>query len=461
MKIFSKFLNLLKNEWPIIFVLLITLPLFFYKLGQTSLLSWDEAWYGSIAKNILQSGDWLNLVFNNEPYYDHPQAGFWLIAMAIKLFGPSEFVVRLPSALSGLACLFLVYSVGKELFGKSVGFFAALSLPTSFWFLLRSRSGDLDIFLTMFFLLSLFLAIKTVKNKYYFYPLVFSLFFLLLIKSVVPFVIFPVLLLIFWNKGAIRYKEFWISLAAFLVLFGGWINMQIDLHPDFLKRYLSIGLPQVKAQSSYSANFALLKEYLHNGIGKWFWPSILSLFLSLFWRQRRFYILSLFFIIFLLPFIFSPRGQIWHLIPLYPFMILALFGFTYVFVNKITTSRRLAILTLLFVFLSLSFRQIRQVWYQVVDLPAYITDEAKLSQEAGKYPYPFYIDGDFLPAAAFYSEKKVNQTRNFGLPSLFQNDKPFLLITYDRELENLKAYKDQYQVLKTDRDKVLILRKVP
>ena len=56
----------------ILLLFLPLLPLFFYKLGQSSLTSYDEAWYGSIAKQIIQNGDLINLNWNGLDYIDHP-----------------------------------------------------------------------------------------------------------------------------------------------------------------------------------------------------------------------------------------------------------------------------------------------------------------------------------------------------------------------------------------------------
>ena len=61
-----------KVDLILITLLFLTLPLFFYKLGQSSLVSFDEAWYASISRNILQTGDLFNLTFNGKAYYDHP-----------------------------------------------------------------------------------------------------------------------------------------------------------------------------------------------------------------------------------------------------------------------------------------------------------------------------------------------------------------------------------------------------
>ena len=39
-----------------------------------------------------------------------------------------------------------------------------------------------------------------------------------------------------------------------------------------------------------------------------------------------------------------------------------------------------------------SFLQTRRSWYEFIDIPAFVSDEAILSKEAGKYPYNFYIE---------------------------------------------------------------------
>jgi 4-amino-4-deoxy-L-arabinose transferase len=90
--------------WPdvlIVFLLCFLLPFFFFNLGLSSLVSWDEAWYAEIARNIIKSGDIFNLTWNQMAYYDHPPVGFWLIAIGEILFGYSEFGVRFASAAIG------------------------------------------------------------------------------------------------------------------------------------------------------------------------------------------------------------------------------------------------------------------------------------------------------------------------------------------------------------------------
>lgn len=451
-----------KYRLDILAILLLVLeaPLFFYKLGQSSLQNWDEAWYAEIAQNILRSGDLFNLTWNGVPFFDHPPAGFWLMALIFKIFAVNEFWVRFSSAISGLLSLWVVYFLGKELFNRTVGFASAVALSSSFWFVYRARSGNLDLLLTAFFLLSLFLAIKATKNKLYLLPFTVALAFLFLTKTLVPLTIIPVLAIIFWKVSIYRIKDFKIPLLLFIVLVGSWFIVQFFRQPLFLERYFSIGLPGVYFNTLTADNFNLLMEYLHRGVGKWFWPGIIFIILGLFWRQKRFFLLFVFFLTFFLPPLFSSKIQIWHLIPLHPIIILALFGVLDTVLKKMMRPLFMVNTFLLAVCFYFSFMQIKQIWYQFIDIPAYISDEAILSKEAGKYRLPFYIDGDFLPAAVFYSGQKTTQiTKYLTLPEVFARPESFVLISYQWRLDEARISSSKYSIIKSDRDKILVFKK--
>lgn len=50
--------------------------LFLYRLGFASLQSYDEAWYASISRNIIEKNNFFILKYNDQIYLDHPPAGF-------------------------------------------------------------------------------------------------------------------------------------------------------------------------------------------------------------------------------------------------------------------------------------------------------------------------------------------------------------------------------------------------
>ena len=183
----------------------------------------------------------------------------------------------------------------------------------------------------------------------------------------------------------------------------------------------------------------------------------MSIFLGLLTRQKRFVILSTFFLTFFIPFIFSAKGHIWHLIPLHPILILTFFGMAYIVLRRFVKQELIILVLFLCLAGTISILQTRRSFYEFIDVPRFISDEAILSKEAGKYTERLYIDGDFLPAAIFYSEKQVEQIERDKLSGLFKDKNPVLVITYQWQLDGIGVKKDQYQVLKTDRDKMLIL----
>lgn len=453
-----------KLDIILLFLLSLTLPVFFYKLGDSSLVSFDEAWYADIARNIAKTGTLFELTWNGNPYQDHPPAGFWLIAVVFKLFGINEFWARFAPTAAGFLSVIVTYFLGRELFNRYVGVVSAVALTSATWFLFRARSGNLDTILTIFFLLSVFLAVKATGDKRYLIPFSLSLMILFLTKSLVPFTIIPALVIIFYKAPIfkkLKLKDLILPTAIFLAPIMAWFITQTIKEVSFIQHYLKIGFPGRNIDVPFSEAASLYKQYFHNGIGKWFWPGILGMAGGLLtFRSKSFLILFVFIVTFSLPFLFSREGHIWHLIPLYPFMILACFGFGYAFVEKITKQKFLAILAIFTFGFYFWFIQIKQNWYQFIDIPRYISDEQILSQEASKYPHSLlYIDGDFYPTAVFYSQKEVQQISRDMLKALLSKEESMLLITHQWLLNSEQIPPEDYEIIKQDRDKILILKK--
>lgn len=442
-------------------------PLYFYKLGQSSLSSWDEAWYGSIAGNILQSGNFLILWWNGSIYSDHPPAGFWIIALGQSVLGINEFGSRIGSAIFGMLGLYLVYLLGKEMFSRVVGFTSALALSSTYWYLYRARSGNLDIFLTVFFVLTFYLAIKASSEKKFLIPFGLSFGLLVLTKSTIPFAIIPALIVIFW-KSNIKVKDLIKPVLVFILLIFPWFIAQYVYKPAAFFKYFLVGAPGVGKETDYLDNFKQIKEYLHFGVGKWFWPGVLGVIAGPLTLNKYLSALSLFCMSFFAPFILSEKGQLWHLIPLYPFMSLAFFGLIETasnlvcekFLKKYKKILRIIVTLGLIVFcLYFAQMQIKRAWYEFIDIDKYITDEAILSKRAGAFPYRFYIDGpDFTPVAVFYSGKEVDKIWEGGLLPLFNSEEKFVLITEQWRLDKFSIPKESYKLITKDRDKILIIR---
>ena len=116
------------------------LALFLF-LGHNALWASEERW-AEVAREMLLSGDWLHPSLNWVIYFDKPQLSYWLILpFAVLLGGMDELVVRIPSALAGLAALYGVVSLGKTLFDKRTALLAGWMLLSCYGFLFWSRTA--------------------------------------------------------------------------------------------------------------------------------------------------------------------------------------------------------------------------------------------------------------------------------------------------------------------------------
>jgi 4-amino-4-deoxy-L-arabinose transferase-like glycosyltransferase len=88
----------------------------------------DAAQYASIAREMADEGDWLQVMHRHANYLDKPPLLFWLSAGMFKLFGVSNIAYKLPSFIFTLLGVYATYRLGKKLYSKQTGQIAALIL---------------------------------------------------------------------------------------------------------------------------------------------------------------------------------------------------------------------------------------------------------------------------------------------------------------------------------------------
>jgi 4-amino-4-deoxy-L-arabinose transferase-like glycosyltransferase len=79
-----------------------------------------------MAKEMLDSGDWLIPHYVGEPYFIKPPLLYWLTGLSMWAFGDEEFAVRLPAILSISLTSVIVYWLGSRIFRRFVGFVAGV-----------------------------------------------------------------------------------------------------------------------------------------------------------------------------------------------------------------------------------------------------------------------------------------------------------------------------------------------
>ncbi len=148
-----------------IFLALISFTLIFINLGKHTFITWDEAIYAKIAKNMVESGDYLRLRWlMDKTWFEKPPLYFWTTALFMKIFGITELAARLTSAIAGFGTVLVTTYFAKRAFGKSVAYLSGLILLTTFQFLYYSRAAMLDVTVTFFMVCALTIYFLRARN---------------------------------------------------------------------------------------------------------------------------------------------------------------------------------------------------------------------------------------------------------------------------------------------------------
>jgi hypothetical protein len=114
---------------------------------------WDEDLSGLAVRAILEKGVPelpSGMIYLRGGLFSH------LMAASASLFGFSEFALRLPAALFGIALIVAAYLFGNALFGRVVGLVTAALLAVSFWDIDLARYARFYSAFSVFYVLTLY-----------------------------------------------------------------------------------------------------------------------------------------------------------------------------------------------------------------------------------------------------------------------------------------------------------------
>ncbi|KAF0133607.1 MAG: PMT family glycosyltransferase 4-amino-4-deoxy-L-arabinose transferase [Candidatus Saganbacteria bacterium] len=156
----------------LVFVVLLSAVLYFFQLGAPTLWDQDEGQVLASSLEMVKSGEYLTPHLNGGIYFHKPPLYAWLTAVLFKVFGFSEFIGRFWTAVFGVAGIALVYYFARAVFNERAAFLSALMLAVSPLYFVLSKMALVDIFLTFFIMLSMYLFYLGYKNpgqkKYFF-----------------------------------------------------------------------------------------------------------------------------------------------------------------------------------------------------------------------------------------------------------------------------------------------------
>lgn len=173
MKIFT----LIKENYLLITILVIAAILRIYHIDFQSV--WlDEIHSINEASPKNTVSEMFDALMIAEP---HPPLYFLLLHFSFKIFGYTTFVARILSAIIGIAGVFSIYLLGKELYSKKVGFTAAILITFNYFHIYYSQDARMYSLLFLMTTLSFYYLIKFVKNPTYKSSILYAVFAALMI----------------------------------------------------------------------------------------------------------------------------------------------------------------------------------------------------------------------------------------------------------------------------------------
>ena len=155
-----------------------------------------DAVQAQIARNMLQSGDWVTARLDGVAYLEKAPFIYWTMALSYKVFGVHDWAARVPVALAAVALAWLTAAMGVWAFGKRAGFYAGLCTATCIGLFLFTRILIPDVMLTFTVALALWAFLRALDQgephpRFWAAVLALSLGLGLLLKSLVG-IVFPI-----------------------------------------------------------------------------------------------------------------------------------------------------------------------------------------------------------------------------------------------------------------------------
>src|SRR5207247_66079 len=96
-----------------------------------------------------------------------------------------------------------------------------------------------------------------------------------------PFSILPTLVFIFFRNKKYKALDFLLPVSFILLFFGSWLIAQYLINPHLAYSHIIWGTRRASLHNDFLRSFNLYINYLHNGIGRWFYPGIIGLIVGL------------------------------------------------------------------------------------------------------------------------------------------------------------------------------------
>ena len=123
-----------------------------------------DAVQAQIARNMLESGDWVTARLDGVPYLEKSPLKYWMIAVSYMIFGVHDWAARIPMALLAVLLCWLTGRIAFWAFGGRAGIYAGLALATCVGLFLFTRILIPDIGLTLTITLAMWSLLRALEE---------------------------------------------------------------------------------------------------------------------------------------------------------------------------------------------------------------------------------------------------------------------------------------------------------
>lgn len=409
-------------------LILLAAFIFFWRLGEPAFKDWDESIYGEVSKEILQTGNWLNLQWDGKPWFEKPPLTFWFTALLFRLFGVNEFWARAVSAASAVGITFLTYLIARLVHGRTCGLIAALVLLATFHFVQGGRLLSTDVLLVLFIYSAVYFYLRSRQgDQRWWYLISMSCALAFLVKDFAALAVVPALGLALWLDRRLietgRSLHFWLSIVVALAIVAPWHIYMYQLHgAAFLNEYFTYHVFNrvVTPIEGHKQPYLFYVSQIMEKFYPWWVFMPFAFFFSVRQAVRGRAPSWILIMLIAVVFAFYTAAQtklFWYILPLYPSMaVLVGHLFAQIYKLHIGSSAQLSRWIVILLCVGFSYAaigKIRPYYVKMEDEGSAIKELSLLARKQSTTSHPvllFSTDGQlFRQGVLFYSGRHVQQ----------------------------------------------------
>lgn len=234
-----------KRQW--IFIAVVVIIVGFAFQGSRGLYETTEGRYALSAREMAESGNWLEPTLAGIPHWSKPPLTYWTIAAGLKLFGMNEWGARFFNAMSLIVTALAVSMLGTTMWDRKTGMLAGLIYATSPFPVIAAFTLNADTLVCLWEVLAILCFWKAVRVQsrvkvgYWVIGIWVFLGFGFMTKG--PVALMPLLpIMAFRSQQPKRERKFPLlpplGLFLFVILGFSWYLYEASRHPGLFEYFV-------------------------------------------------------------------------------------------------------------------------------------------------------------------------------------------------------------------------------